>query len=1829
LNCHCEGFIYLMDHGTALFTGVRVRLFVLGGVLVFVSSLWAQPMQVTSGATQPFTPANLISNVFLGDGVEVLSIVYNGKPTSVGYFTNGTQAVGLTRGIVMTTGLAETNNPAAGPFGCDQVGTVFASNNVSGLLPTTDPDLSPVASGPLFDVTSYTIRFIPTADTLRFRYCFASEEYPEFACSEYNDLFGFFISGPNYPVPTNIARIPGTALPVAINNIHPNNTTPDRPCPPKNEQYYVNNLNSNKQPTYDGLTRVFTAEAVVVPCDTYVIRLVIADVGDPVYDSGVFLEAKSFGTGSVRTTVVTPNLDSTVVEGCASATLTFRLPYPNPADIPLDYQIFGTAINGVDVAPIPLTLVIPAGQQEVSLTIRALEDGIAEGAEWIAFDVRRDPCHRDTFIIYIQDNLLPAPALPEDTLFCINGSALRLDATLPLPVPSPPFFENTQPLQVHPVNTPVTSSLVVSGVSPPVLQLGVIRSVCLNITHGWVDDLDVYLIAPGGQILELMTDCGANGKNFTQTCFTPTATRSIAAATAAEAPFTGEWQPEGPWSDLWGSPVNGTWRLVLKDDQNGFIGTLQRWSITFEPSYRVQYQWTPAAGLPCPTCPLIEVMPKDTTTYRVTATDSYGCVVSDSVRVDATAALPAPQVSCGAFTASSLAFSWSDVPGATGYLVNVGGAGWMPANGTLGHTVTGLAPGAVVTVEVQAMGTTPCPGLVGSATCSNCNQPSVNALITDASCATASNGRVVLIPDGQNPPYSFVLGGNVNQTGVFDQLTPGTYMARITDGSGCQRQINVTVGSPPPIAVSLVVRNVTCFGGDDGLLRAEASGGTPPYQYLWSDPLGQNLAQAVNLRTGTYTVTVSDRNGCTATATSALSSPSDLVLLVTPIAARCHGEASGVATVTASGGVGPYQFQWANGQTGQVAVGLPAGSHAVTVTDALGCAKASFALITQPPPLTLSTAVTPPSCANRNDGTASVSAQGGTGALTYAWSTTPVQAGPKAVNLMAGTYTVTVSDQNGCSSTATVMVQAPPPLEIVLSVENARCHAQPSGSVTAAVSGGTGTLAYAWSTTPVQNTARAVNLLAGTYTVTVSDQNGCTITATAIIDQPAPLLINLQLEHVRCFGENTGSVSAAPTGGTPPYAYLWSSGETTAYLALKPAGTYSLTVSDAVGCTAATTAVLEQPEALQLSAQSQNIVCHGQPQGVLNLAPSGGRPPYTVLWNGPGVNGDVRFALDLLVAGTYAVTLTDAHGCTLVRTFTLTQPAVPLTLSLLPAADTLCASQPERTVEAIAAGGTPPYTYSWSSVAVNAPTVSLPSGAHTVTVTDAKGCVASATVDLTQLPPLSLALTLQSVDCAKGGTAAVVGAVYGSTPTDLNRLQFLWSTAPPQTGLRAEQLAPGQTYTVTATDPLGCTAVASVAVPATLSVGVAVVNAVPPRCFDGADGRLVVAATGGTPPYTYAWSSGATAVDSLAYDLRAGTYTVTVSDRAGCTGTTSVVLSQPPALGARLQAEPVKCFGENTGALTALPEGGMPPYQLTWPNGQSGPRADRLTAGAYALTVTDRNGCSLITWGEVPQPDAPLGGTTDKRDISCFGAHTGEIVLNATGGTPPYRYALQGSAWNGSPRQIGLSAGTYWPLVSDYNGCTAALPPVTLQQRPPIEVDLGPDLTLRFGETVSLQANVSHAEPPLQYAWAAEDAPWLSCTRCPNPTVQGLPFTRWFTLVVTDALGCTGVGRLRLAVEKRWGVHVPAAFSPNDDGNNDLLVIHGSTGAHILAFEVYDRWGERVFSATDFPANAPFPGWDGTFRGQPVNPGVFVWVLQVKWPDGAQETLQGQVVLVR
>ena len=1143
-------------------------------------------------------------------------------------------------------------------------------------------------------------------------------------------------------------------------------------------------------------------------------------------------------------------------------------------------------------------------------------------------------------------------------------------------------------------------------------------------------------------------------------------------------------------------------------------------------------------------------------------------------------------------------------------------------------------PDADITIEVQGTGAAiDCDGLIGTITCSNCSAPTATLNIASVTCFGDNDGSVTVTPDGSNPPYTFTLGTTSNTTGIFQNLVAGSYVVVVTDASGCSSSFPVAILSPAACtAVVNVQSNVSCFGGSNGSAVVNASGGTGNLSYLWNDPAGQTSATASNLAAGVYTVTVTDENGCTATATATVTQPADLVLSAFGTLAKCFGEASGSGSASAIGGTTPYYFEWSNNVSGPQNPNIPAGNYFVTITDENGCAETAFVSIGEPPQLTASATAVQTNCNGGSDGTATVTPSGGTTPYTYKWSDPAGQTTPTAIGLQAQTYTVTVTDVNGCSIAQTATVTSPIALNATTTTTNATCFGTANGSATVAASGGTIPYTFKWSDPAGQTTAVANNLASGNYTVTVTDQKGCTIVSNAIIGQPEQILLTVTATNVSCFGGSDGQVAVIPAGGTLPYLFAWNSGESTPTISGKPAGNYNVTLTDANGCTAVSQNTITEPTELLLTSSTQPVKCFGGNDGVIELVTSGGTPGYAIQWSGPNNFTSTQSNLPGLFSGLYNVTVTDNNGCSKTLAAEVVQPATALLLALPEFSDTLCFLATNGTATVVPTGGTSPYSYLWND-ANNQTTQTasgLSSAPYNVTVTDANGCTQMASTTVLQKQELFAFAESAPPTCfnLSNGTARVTAVFYGADSANLNDFTYLWNTIPPQTGFQATGLQPLQTYSVTVTDTQGCSDEHTVTVGNAAEFIARITSSGNVKCFGEATGWAGAGGIGGVAPYTYFWAAGSQA-DSLAENLAAGTYSVTVTDANGCPATTTVTVTEPPALDIDLLATDVKCFGESNGKAKAVPSGGTPPYSYLWWAGGQTQEIQNLPAGVVGLTLVDANGCQLLDSVEIEQPVTPVGGTTEKRDVKCFGGHDGEIAITASGGTPPYRYTLDDKPFNGSPKQIGIAAGVYIPKVMDKNGCVFELPPVEIDQRDQVIVDLGPDITIELGQGTQLFAQVFNAAGDVSYSWSPEDSIWLSCLDCLDPLVDTLYYQNWFEVLVSDSLGCRATDRILVIVEKPRKIFVPTAFSPNGDLNNDRLLVHGQQSARVLDFRVYDRWGELVYEGKDFQINDTDIGWDGEFRGKQMDPGVYVWVLEVQYMDGVKEIFKGNTTLIR
>jgi hypothetical protein len=752
-----------------------------------------------------------------------------------------------------------------------------------------------------------------------------------------------------------------------------------------------------------------------------------------------------------------------------------------------------------------------------------------------------------------------------------------------------------------------------------------------------------------------------------------------------------------------------------------------------------------------------------------------------------------------------------------------------------------------------------------------------------------------------------------------------------------------------------------------------------------------------------------------------------LELEVTGVNGTC-GEPNGSATASVSGGAPPYTYDWSNGGATQTITDLDAGIYTVTVTDSDGASASGSVEILNVDPLFANASATDETAPGANDGTATADPFGGTPPYTYAWdngSTDPV-----ITDLAPGDYTVTVTDAEGCVDSETVTVFAAPDcpeIGVVVEIVDLACFDICDGSVEVLeVIGGAPPVSFAWSTGGIDTFIS--DLCAGSYTVTVTDAEGCTAEATFDVSSPPQLHANAGSTNETQQDANDGTAWSAPTGGVEPYTYAWSTGSLDSLITDLAPGDYTVTVTDANGCTAEETVTVEAAGCtLTADATITSLTCFESCDGSIELAISGGAPPYMIEW----YDGTGDETLSDLCAGDYGVTVTDDEGCVYEATFTVTEPDE--LLANAGSTHETDVDAEDGTAWALPTGGTEPYTYAWNTGETEYLITNLAPGDYTVTVTDAAGCTVEATVTVLSYECTLLVLTAIIVDlnCFDICDGSIEVEVDGATPP----LTYAWSNGGDEATIT--DLCAGS-YSVTVTDDNSCqiTGEFDVTAPEQLLPNAGSSDESAP---DAQDGSAWAAPSGGVPPYTYTWSTGET--DSLIVVLAPGDYTVTVTDDAGCTAEETVTVNAYQCvLDLTATFILISCADTCDGGIAVLAIGLVGPITYLWSNGVTLPFATGLCAGVNSVTVTDvGQGCSVEASYTLEEPEAlvveiaELIHITDSTEAS--------VTINVTGGTPPYAFAWTGPDGFESDAQdiAGIDAGFYTLEVTDANGCIASL----------------------------------------------------------------------------------------------------------------------------------------------------------------------------------------------
>lgn len=958
----------------------------------------------------------------------------------------------------------------------------------------------------------------------------------------------------------------------------------------------------------------------------------------------------------------------------------------------------------------------------------------------------------------------------------------------------------------------------------------------------------------------------------------------------------------------------------------------------------------------------------------------------------------------------------------------------------------------------------------------------------------------------------------LNPSNWSTTTSPSSSPMTVTGSAG-----NFTIASAPSLSLSGST-NIVCFGGSTGSATVTATGGTTPYTYSWA-PSGGSAAVASGLAAGSYTCTVTDASSGTATVSVTITQPTAISTSVSSQTnVACNGGSTGAATISASGGTGGYTYSWApSGGTAASASGLAAGSYTCTVTDANSCVKTQVVTITQPAAVsTTISSQTNVACNGGSNGAATISASGGTGSLTYAWTPSGGSAA-SASGLSAAVYTCTVTDANSCIKKQVVTITQPAAISTSVSSQtNVACNGGTTGAATISASGGTGSLSYAWAPSG-GSAASASGLSAGSYTCTVTDANTCAKTQVVTITQPPAISTSISSQtNVACNSGTNGAATISAGGGTGSLTYAWApSGGSAASASGLSAGSYTCTVTDANSCTKTQVVTITQPPAISTSISSQtNVTCNGGTNGAATISASGGASGFTYSWS---PSGGTAASISGRTAGTYVCTVTDANACTKTQSVTITQPAV-VTISL-GASPSVSLGTTSASLPFTATTGSPTlYSVTFSGAAITAGfssvsgatlpsspiTITVPGGApvavYSATLTPSNaGCTGTPVTFTVEVTVAALAATTSqtNVSCNGGSNGtATVSVTGGQSP-----YSYSWSpsggSAATATGLGAG------TYTCTITDALSAVLTKTVTItqPSAPVGGSTIITNV--SCSSGSNGAINLTPTGGVSPYTFNWGGGVTTEDRAG--LVAGTYTCVVTDNNGCTATVLATVTQPSsAVSGSTTVTNVACNAGTNGAINLTPSGGTSPYTFNWGGGVVTEDRTGLSAGSYSCVVTDNNGCTATVSATVTQP-AALGGSTAVTNVSCFSGSNGAIDLTPSGGTPGYTYNW--GAGITSQDRTGLAAGTYSCVVTDANSCTSTISATVTQPAASVGgTTTVTNVSCAGGSNGAIDLTPSGGTPGYTYNWGSgittQDRTGLAAGS--------------YSCVVTDASACTG-----------------------------------------------------------------------------------------------------------
>ncbi len=1017
--------------------------------------------------------------------------------------------------------------------------------------------------------------------------------------------------------------------------------------------------------------------------------------------------------------------------------------------------------------------------------------------------------------------------------------------------------------------------------------------------------------------------------------------------------------------------------------------------------------------------------------YIASVTDANSCTQSTVINI------AAPTV-----ISSSITGVRNSCTGCTG-AATVTPAGGTPAYSFVWTNSLG------VTVSTLSNPSTLCPGIYSATVfdsnlCASTTTVSVNQVVFSATpgsasvqCFGACNASVVVSPIGGIPPYTYTWTPSAQTTQTATNLcgnTTYTIQVRESSSSGCTSTTFVTITSPSSISVNATTVSPSCFGSLNGAVTTTVSGGTGPYNYLWS-PGGQTTTSLSSQPAGTLILNVTDANACTITPQSyTLNQTASITAIFNNTPPTGCTVSNGSICVTPSGGSGGgYTFLWSPGSgTSNCISGLASGVYSVVISDAAACSRTFVNNLNSPSGPTISIVQQSIACFGQSTGAATINTSG-TAPFNFTWS--PAVAGntTTATALNSGTYVVSAIDANSCIASQSFAINQASAVTINSIVVNSKCAiGLPTGSISVNPTGGTPAFSYSWTGAPTVTSQNVTGLAPGTYTLRLTDAASCINQYTFNVTAPPAISVTANsTRSVICSGFTNGSITANASGGTPPLSFTWSplspfSGSATATIFNLGPGVYSVNAIDGNGCSAASPSTWTlAASTLSTSISQQSASCSNSTNASATITPTGGSPTYSFSWS---FGTSTTNVITNLGVGNYVGTVTDLDGCSSQKSFTI-NPASSFTVSVI-GTNPRCNGALNGSITTVPSGGIGPIVYSWQPSGIGQNPTGLGAGGYSLVATDNNSCQA---IGLTTLiNPLQIQANLANTGTVCFG---VCNGTAGVNPINaVGTLSVSWLPSGPSTQT-INSLCAGS-YTVNVTDGNGCIDNATFSVlsstPINLNPSIA-----PPTC-GVSNGSITVLTSGGSPGYTYTWSPNVSTGIS-ATGLTAQVYTVVVKDNANCTNTVNIPLSNSNGPVATISSTNNLCFGQCIGgASVGVISGGTAPYKTpVWISPAPSLTANSISnlctiAGGYSVELEDNLGCKTFTGTNISQTSSITVNAITGLP-SCNGVCNGSISLNTSGGVGPYSYSWSPSAPNTSVL-TNLCANIYSVLITHNSG---------------------------------------------------------------------------------------------------------------------------------------------------------------------------------------------------